>query len=90
MKRQGSVKKINYRRVSDLIKIILLSERPHFRYQVNRASKEAAREKWIDINGDDYVSQAAEKYLCVETERLQAKLNHITEDAESQAQSSSY
>ena len=88
MKRQGSVKKINHRRVSDSIRDVLLADRPHFRYQLNRASKEAAREKWHDVHGDDYVSQAAEKYLCVETERLQAELNHITEDAESQAQSS--
>ncbi|KAJ7381316.1 Retinol dehydrogenase 8 [Desmophyllum pertusum] len=55
MRRQGSVKKIDLRRVAELIRVALVEERPHFRYQLNKSSKDAAKEKWVDVHGDSNI-----------------------------------
>ena len=77
LSRQGSVKKLNPSRVARTIREALTNEKPCFRYQLNRSSKVAARDKWVDVHGDSYVLDAAEKYLYVETERLKEALDHI-------------
>ena len=77
MRRQRSVKNIDLRRVTELIREIILDERPHFRYQLNKSAKEAAKEKWIDLHGDSYIFDSAEQFLCVETERLREALDSI-------------
>lgn len=77
MKRQGSVKKLDLKRVAELIREIISNEKPHFRYQLNKSSKDVAKEKWTDIHGDSNIFDAAEKYLCVETERLREVLDNL-------------
>lgn len=77
LKRQGSIKKMNTSRVASTIRQVLLEEKPHFRYQLNKSCKETAREKWKDTQGDKYILDAAEQYLYVETERV---LNHLGKD----------
>lgn len=78
MRRQRSVKNFDLRRVTELLRDIILEERPHFRYQLNKSSKDAAREKWSDLHGDTYIFDSAEQFLCVETERLRDALDNIT------------
>lgn len=80
MRRQGSVKKIDLRRVAELIRVALVEERPHFRYQLNKSSKDAAKEKWVDVHGDSNIFDSAEQFLCVETERLREALDNINTD----------
>ncbi|KXJ20429.1 Retinol dehydrogenase 8 [Exaiptasia diaphana] len=77
LKRQGSIKKMNSSRVAATLRHILLDEKPHFRYQLNKSCREAAKEKWKDTDGDTYILDAAERYLYVETERI---LNHLGKD----------
>lgn len=77
MRRQGSVKKLDLRRVAELIRDAIVEERPHFRYQLSKSSKDAAREKWIDVHGDSNMFDSAEQYLCIETERLREALDNI-------------
>ena len=77
MRRQGSVKKIDLKRVAQLIEEIIIDEKPHFRYQLNKSAKEAAKDKWTDVHGDSNIFDAAEKYLCVETERLREVLDNL-------------
>lgn len=77
MRRQRSVKNFDLHRVTELIREIILEERPHFRYQLNKSSKDAAREKWNDLHGDTYIFDSAEQFLCVETERLQDALDNL-------------
>ena len=77
MRRQGSVKRLDLTRVAELIREIILEERPHFRYQLNKSSRDAAREKWVDMHGDSYVLDSAEKRLCVETDRLREALENL-------------
>jgi len=74
LKRQGSIKKMNTSRVAATIRHILLDDKPHFRYQLNKSCREAAKEKWKDTHGDTYILDAAERHLYVETERV---LNHF-------------
>lgn len=77
MRRQGSVKKLDLRRLAQLIEEVIIEEKPHFRYQLNKSAKEAARDKWTDVHGDSNIFDAAEKYLCVETERLKEALDNL-------------
>ena len=80
MRGRGSVKKLDLNRVAQLIEEVILEERPHFRYQLNKSAKEAAKEKWTDIQGDSNIFDAAEKYLCVETERLRDVLDSLNNE----------
>ena len=77
MRRKGSVKKLDLGRVAELIRDAIVAERPHLRYQLNKSSKDAAREKWTDVHGDSNMFDSAEQYLCVETERLREVLDNI-------------
>ena len=77
MRRQGSVKKLDLGRVAELIRDAIVEERPHLRYQLNKSSKDAAREKWTDVHGNSNMFDSAEQYLCVETERLREALDNI-------------
>jgi hypothetical protein len=81
LKRQGSLKTLNISRVAGTIRQILLDEKPHFRYQLNKSCREAAREKWKDTHGDSYILDAAERHLYVETERVQEAYNHSGKDS---------
>lgn len=76
LKRQGSLKKMNISRVVTTMRQIMLDEKPHFRYQLNKSCREAAREKWKDTQGDSYILDTAERHLYVETERVQEAYNH--------------
>lgn len=80
MRRQGSVKKLNLKRVAQFIEEVIVEERPHFRYQLNKSAKEAAKDKWTDIHGDSNIFDAAEKYLCVETERVKEVLDSLNSE----------
>jgi hypothetical protein len=62
-KNRSSVKKPNPMKLGDTVKDILLTSKPHFRYQINRVCKEAARQKLTDKSGDSFIEEAAEKYL---------------------------
>lgn len=62
-KNRYSVKKPNPMKLGDTVKNILLTSKPHFRYQINRVCKEAVRQKLTDESGDSYIEEAAEKYL---------------------------
>ena len=62
-KNRSSVKKPNPMKLADIVRDILLTSKPHFRYQINRVCREAARQKLIDESGDSYIEEAAEKYL---------------------------
>ncbi|KAM7451061.1 Retinol dehydrogenase 8 [Porites harrisoni] len=77
MRRQGSVKKLDLKKVAELLREVLIDEKPHFRYQLSRSSKDAAREKWTDVHGDSNIFDAAEKYLCIETDRLREVLDNL-------------
>lgn len=77
MRRQGSVKKLDLKRVSQLIREVIVDEKPHFRYQLSKSSKDAAKDKWTDVHGDSNIFDAAEKYLRVETERLKEVLDNL-------------
>jgi hypothetical protein len=68
-KNRSSVKKPNPIKLADVVKDILLTSKPHFRYQINRVCKEAARQKLIDESGDSYIEEAAEKYLLPHAKR---------------------
>lgn len=77
MRRCGSVKKLDLKKLAHFIQEVIVEERPHFRYQFNKRAKEAAKDKWRDIHGDSNIFDAAEKYLCVETERLREVLDNL-------------
>lgn len=58
-----SMKKPNPVKLADVVKNILLSPKPHFRYQINRVCKEAVQNKLTDKSGDTFIEETAQKYL---------------------------
>ena len=60
---RASVKKPNPVKLVDVVRNILLSPKPHFRYQINRVCKEAVRSKLTDESGDVFIEEIAQKYL---------------------------
>ena len=62
-KNRSSVKKPNPIKLGDTVKDILLTSKPHFRYQINRVCREAVRHKLTDESGDSFIAETAEKYF---------------------------
>lgn len=60
---RSSVKKPNPIKLGDTVKHILLTSKPHFRYQISRVCREAVKQKLTDESGDSWIEDAAEKYL---------------------------
>lgn len=59
---RSSIKKPNPARLVNVVRDILLSAKPHFRYQINGICKEAVKNKFNDPSGDSSV-QKMQKYL---------------------------
>lgn len=60
---RSSMKKPNPKKLGDAIKNILLTPKPHFRYQINRICKQAARSKLTETEGDAFIKEAVMKYF---------------------------